>query len=78
MKSNGTFCVQLSHKITSVHSFTYSYFIQFPLQLRIYYFQLFKHFGTEKAGLECYGRSREWNIDLIPKFLMADGKIYIL
>ena len=36
--------------------------------------QLFKHFGIEKAGLDCYGRSRDWNIDLIPKFLMADGE----
>lgn len=39
----------------------------------MYLEQLFKHFGIEKAGLDCYGRSRDWNIDLIPKFLMADG-----
>jgi len=23
---------------------------------------------------EEYGRSRDWNVDLIPKFLMASGK----
>jgi len=27
---------------------------------------------------EQYGRSRDWNVDLIPKFLMASGKfLYI-
>ena len=35
---------------------------------------LFEHFKrTEKPG-DSYGRPRDWNVDLIPKFLMADGR----
>ena len=33
--------------------------------------QVFKHFG--KTPKE-YGRERDWNVDLIPKFLMANGE----
>lgn len=35
--------------------------------------QLYKHFekGTPPESM---GRGRDWNVDLIPKFLMADGK----
>jgi len=36
--------------------------------------QLFKHFGMDKELPEEYGRSRDWNVDLIPKFLMASGE----
>ena len=36
--------------------------------------QLFKHFGVHKELPEEYGRSRDWNVDLIPKFLMASGE----
>lgn len=32
---------------------------------------MFKHFG--KTPKE-YGRERDWNVDLIPKFLMANGE----
>lgn len=34
--------------------------------------ELFQRFGAEKPA-EKYGRGRDWNVDLIPKFLMANG-----
>ncbi|CAL8098743.1 unnamed protein product [Calicophoron daubneyi] len=36
--------------------------------------ELFDRFGV-KADLQKYGRLRDWNVDLIPKFLMAYGKL---
>lgn len=35
---------------------------------------LFEKFSVGKPD-ETYGRSRDWNVDLIPKFLMADGQL---
>lgn len=41
--------------------------------------ELFAKFNMPATQLEEYGRSRDWNVDLIPKFLMANGKwIYCL
>jgi Rab GDP dissociation inhibitor len=39
--------------------------------------QLFEHFRGEKskAGPEFFGKPRDWNVDLIPKFLMANGAL---
>lgn len=37
--------------------------------------ELFSKFEIPTAGLEEYGRSRDWNVDLIPKFLMANGQL---
>lgn len=34
--------------------------------------ELFSKFKQENPG-EKYGRGRDWNVDLIPKFLMANG-----
>ena len=34
---------------------------------------MWKHFGREDKS-DRYGQNRDWNIDLIPKFVMADGK----
>lgn len=34
---------------------------------------LFSKFAFETNNLEEYGRVRDWNVDLIPKFLMANG-----
>ncbi len=36
---------------------------------------LFNKFGFDSSttSIEEYGRSRDWNVDLIPKFLMANG-----
>lgn len=34
--------------------------------------ELFAKFKQENPG-EKYGRTRDWNVDLIPKFLMANG-----
>ncbi|XP_053203702.1 rab GDP dissociation inhibitor alpha-like [Panonychus citri] len=34
---------------------------------------LFSKFGNEVASLDEFGRTRDWNVDLIPKFLMANG-----
>ena len=36
---------------------------------------LFTKFGFDPSttSIEEYGRSRDWNVDLIPKFLMANG-----
>lgn len=35
---------------------------------------LFSRFGSEGFG-EKFGRGRDWNVDLIPKFLMAHGSL---
>ena len=35
--------------------------------------QLFVHFKKGDKAPAQYGRGRDWNVDLIPKFLMADG-----
>lgn len=34
--------------------------------------ELFAKFKQDNVG-EKYGRTRDWNVDLIPKFLMANG-----
>ncbi|KIW81004.1 hypothetical protein AYO21_01864 [Fonsecaea monophora] len=39
---------------------------------------LFKRYGTHKPGEEPwkkYGRTNDWNIDLVPKLLMANGEL---
>lgn len=36
--------------------------------------ELFEKFGVENPE-EKYGRGRDWNVDLIPKFLMANGML---
>ncbi|PVD24833.1 hypothetical protein C0Q70_15319 [Pomacea canaliculata] len=37
---------------------------------------VFKHFGKEPPkGDDVYGRGRDWNVDIIPKFLMANGQL---
>lgn len=36
--------------------------------------ELFKKFGFDSPD-SSYGRIRDWNVDLVPKFLMADGKL---
>lgn len=35
--------------------------------------ELFKRFGESEGPDDSFGNSRDWNVDLIPKFLMADG-----
>ncbi|XP_074644132.1 rab GDP dissociation inhibitor alpha-like [Tubulanus polymorphus] len=41
--------------------------------------ELWKHFGKETGDADdfqkTYGRTRDWNVDLIPKFLMANGQL---
>ncbi len=39
--------------------------------------QLFTQQGLPDPG-ETYGKGRDWNVDLIPKFLMANGKTWKL
>lgn len=36
--------------------------------------QLFKRFSIPGSPPESMGKGRDWNVDLIPKFLMANGK----
>eukprot|EP01054_Gregarina_sp_Poly1_P002515 Gregarina_sp_Poly_1__2514@NODE_1680_length_3547_cov_454_777874_g825_i1_p1_GENE_NODE_1680_length_3547_cov_454_777874_g825_i1NODE_1680_length_3547_cov_454_777874_g825_i1_p1_ORF_typecomplete_len486_score60_61GDI/PF00996_18/3_8e118Amino_oxidase/PF01593_24/8_6e06_NODE_1680_length_3547_cov_454_777874_g825_i120883428 len=36
---------------------------------------LFHHFENGAAPPESWGANREWNVDLIPKFIMANGKL---
>lgn len=36
--------------------------------------ELYKKFGKEKPP-ESMGRGRDWNVDLVPKFLMANGQL---
>ena len=40
--------------------------------LSIFSLQLYQTFGKGDVP-EAMGRPRDWNIDLIPKFIMADG-----
>lgn len=37
--------------------------------------ELYKHFGKGEKAPESMGRPRDWNVDLIPKFLMANGQL---
>lgn len=37
--------------------------------------ELFKHFNAPEPEESIYGRGRDWNVDLIPKFLMANGSL---
>lgn len=36
--------------------------------------QLYKRFNLPDTPPESMGRGRDWNVDLIPKFLMANGQ----
>ncbi|XP_012942326.1 rab GDP dissociation inhibitor alpha [Aplysia californica] len=36
--------------------------------------QVYQHFGKPEVG-DKFGRGRDWNVDLIPKFLMANGQL---
>lgn len=36
--------------------------------------QLYKRFQLVEGPPEAMGRGRDWNVDLIPKFLMANGE----
>eukprot|EP00043_Microstomoeca_roanoka_P005909 m.58851 g.58851 ORF g.58851 m.58851 type:complete len:551 (+) comp13183_c0_seq1:44-1696(+) len=35
--------------------------------------KLYDHFGKKLDNPDYYGRGRDWNVDLIPKFIMANG-----
>ena len=35
--------------------------------------QLFDHFKTGRKPSESLGRNRDWSVDLVPKFIMANG-----
>lgn len=39
---------------------------------------LFGKFGFDSTSIQVeeYGRARDWNVDLIPKFLMANGNLF--
>lgn len=37
--------------------------------------ELFSKFNLPTSNLEEYGKGRDWNVDLIPKFLMANGEL---
>lgn len=37
--------------------------------------ELFSKFNLPTNSLEDYGKGRDWNVDLIPKFLMANGQL---
>lgn len=38
--------------------------------------ELFEKFGLGAAAADStYGRGRDWNVDLIPKFIMANGQL---
>ncbi|KAK3547181.1 hypothetical protein QTP86_015748 [Hemibagrus guttatus] len=38
--------------------------------------ELYKHFSLQDTPPESMGRGRDWNVDLIPKFLMANGGLW--
>lgn len=37
--------------------------------------ELYKRFGISESPPESMGRGRDWNVDLIPKFLMCNGQL---
>jgi len=37
--------------------------------------KLFTHFGVDRDPSDALGRGRDWNVDLIPKFIMANGSL---
>ncbi len=37
---------------------------------------LWKFFDRTDTPNPNYGQNRDWNIDLVPKFIMADGKTF--
>lgn len=39
--------------------------------------QLYKRFSLPDSPPESMGRGRDWNVDLIPKFLMANGQSHL-
>ena len=39
----------------------------------LFFFQFYEKFGKEPKKL---GSSKDWNVDLIPKFIMAGGMKY--
>lgn len=41
---------------------------------------LFSNFGFDPKNVPLaeYGRARDWNVDMIPKFLMANGRIFFI
>lgn len=39
--------------------------------------QLYKRFSLPDLPPESMGRGRDWNVDLIPKFLMANGQFHL-
>lgn len=39
--------------------------------------QLFKRFNIPGSPPESMGKGRDWNVDLVPKFLMANGKVFL-
>jgi Rab GDP dissociation inhibitor len=47
------------------------------IRLSIFFFfkKLYKKLKPDQAVPEEFGRDREWNVDLIPKFMMASGEI---
>lgn len=36
--------------------------------------QVYEHFGKKDPPPASLGKTREWNVDIVPKFLMASGK----
>lgn len=53
----------------------YKFNFQFALGCNkvLFSLQLYKHFKQAPKDIEKMGRGRDWNVDLIPKFLMANG-----
>lgn len=50
------------------------FIILFPV---LFFSQLYKRFNLPDTPPESMGRGRDWNVDLIPKFLMANGQSHI-
>lgn len=37
--------------------------------------KLYEHFGRTLDAPDKFGRGKDWNVDLVPKFIMANGEI---
>ena len=37
--------------------------------------ELYKKYGRQSAPPEAFGRGRDWNVDLVPKLIMANGRL---
>jgi len=76
----GLILVTNRHSLTLSHVNACACFIPLVILhcLLCCFLQLYTHFNIQRELPKEYGRGRDWNVDLIPKFLMANGLLTFL